>query len=52
VATARPRDEDDAQQLAGDIERLIADTRDAGVSDEALIDLFADAAEALREGLS
>lgn len=38
--------------LTTHIERLIADARDAGLSDEAMVDALRDAVEALREGLS
>ncbi len=39
-------------ELAMRIERLVAAARDAGLSDETIADALADAAEALREGVS
>lgn len=40
------------QDFATHIERLIADARDAGLSDETIAAVLRDAVEALREGLS
>jgi hypothetical protein len=40
------------QDFTTHVEKLIADARDAGLSDEAIAAALRDAVEALREGLS
>jgi hypothetical protein len=41
-----------AADLTREIQRLVAKSRDAGMSDEAIIDVLLENVEALREGLS